>query len=482
MPLSDQMRKLAQQWDTGNRWPRFLDWLEIRKIRGWSGQRVAFRFPIVAIVGENGSGKSTVLQAAACAYRAPERHATATTWFPTEFFPETAWDTLRDVRITFGVKQGEQHLEVSMRKPTSRWLGGPQRPERAVEYIDLSRLQPVATRVGYARIAKTRHSEDSAEEFDAEQVARLSQIMGRDYDGARMAISDIDATREIPVLSKESRLYSGFHQGSGETTVAELLKTSLPRHGLVLIDEIESSLHPRAQRRLVRDLAHAARLNECQIILTTHSPYVLEELPLRARTYILESLAGKSIATGVSPQFAMSKMDDEMHPECELYVEDTRAQVWLREILSRHAPELAIRCSIVPFGAASVGVALGQMAADERFPRPTVVFLDGDQDESRGCFVLPGGDAPERVVMRDLQLRAWGDLWTRIGRDTSQVADALARAMTFESHKEWIRAAANELLCGGDVLWQALCAEWAERADPEVVRPVIEAVEDTLAG
>ncbi|WP_369121122.1 AAA family ATPase, partial [Sphingobium baderi] len=40
---------------------------------------------------------------------------------------------------------------------------------------------------------------------------------------------------------------------------------------MVLIDEIESSLHPRAQRRLMRDLAEAARLQECQIIISTHS-------------------------------------------------------------------------------------------------------------------------------------------------------------------------------------------------------------------
>lgn len=481
MALSDEMRKLETRWRTGNRWPQFLEWLEIRKIRGWTGQRLFFEFPIVAIVGENGSGKSSVLQSAACAYRAPKGSG-GTTLFPAEFFPETAWDALQDVRITFGVRRGERREEVSMRKPTSRWLGGPDRPERPVNYIDLSRLQPVATRVGYASIAKQRHSEQSATTFTADQVSRLSGIMGREYDDARMAISSLDAKREIPVLSKQGRTYSGFHQGSGETTVAELLKTSLPKHGLVLIDEIESSLHPRAQRRLLRDLAHAARVNECQIVLTTHSPYVLEELPLYARTYILESSAGKEIATGVSPQFAMTKMDDESHPECELYVEDARAQTWLREVLSRHAKELATRCSIIPFGAANVGVALGQMVVGRRFPRPTVVFLDGDQDEAPGCLVLPGDDAPERVVLGHLRGLGWANLWVRIGRDTSMVTDALNRAMTLDNHKTWITGAANELMCGGDVLWQALCAEWAATIDPEAIRDTVDAVAEALDG
>ena len=302
-----------------NGWPKWLEWIEIEKIRGWEAQRVSFAFPIMAIVGENGSGKSSILQAAACTYQ--DSAEDGVTWFPTEFFPETAWDSLTEIRLGYGYRQGSEHLTHSIRKPTSRWLGQPDRPQRRVSYIDLSRLQPVGTRVGYARIAKNRHIEASSVPFSEDQVKRLSQIMGREYENARMAYSDIDENREIPVLSKLDQSYSGFHQGSGESTIAELLRAQLPQYGLVLIDEVESSLHPRAQRRLMRDLAVAARERECQIIVSTHSPYVLEELPLSARIYILEAGGRKEIVNGVSPQFAMTKMDDEQHPECELYVE-----------------------------------------------------------------------------------------------------------------------------------------------------------------
>jgi energy-coupling factor transporter ATP-binding protein EcfA2 len=186
MALSKEVRQLEVKWKTGNGWPKRLEWLEIRRIRGWSGQRISFNFPIVAIVGENGSGKSTILQASACVYQDPE----GASLFPYEFFPETAWDSLQDVRLDFGFQQGNSHEVRSVRKPTTRWLGQPDRPERRIAYIDLSRLQPVGTRVGYARIAKNKHQETSATPFTAEQVARLSNIMGREYDNARMAISN----------------------------------------------------------------------------------------------------------------------------------------------------------------------------------------------------------------------------------------------------------------------------------------------------
>jgi hypothetical protein len=148
-------------------------------------------------------------------------------------------------------------LESALRKPTTRWLGQTERPERVVKYEDLSRIQPVGTRVGYARIAKSVHTEKSARAFDPDKVKRLSFVMGQEYESARMALSNIDDTREVPVIAEHGNQYSGYHQGSGQIMVSELLNIDLPKYGLVLIDEIESSLHPRAQRRLIRDLGRA---------------------------------------------------------------------------------------------------------------------------------------------------------------------------------------------------------------------------------
>ena len=65
--------------------------------------------------------------------------------------------------------------------------------------------------------------------------------------------------------------------------------------------------------------------------------------------------------------FAMTQMDDQQHPECELYVEDLAAKVMVGEVLAQHASDLFVRCSIVPYGAASVGQALGIMASQKRF-------------------------------------------------------------------------------------------------------------------
>jgi hypothetical protein len=298
-----------------------------------------------------------------------------------------------------------------------------------------------------------------------------------------MSISSIDAKREIPVLGHHGKSYSGFHQGAGETTIAELLKTDLPPHSLVLIDEIETSLHPRAQRRLVRDLADKCRERELQIILTTHSPFILSELPFEARAHIVETDGIRNIVYGVSPEFAMTKMDDVPQYECDLYVEDKRAQALLVEILFAHAAALVQRCRTIPFGAASTGQALGIMVSQERFPRPSVIFLDGDQGDSIGCIKLPGDDAPEVVVFNALKEKNWLALATRIGRDFSLVADACNQAMTMSEHHEWVKHAATALRISGDLLWQVMCSEWAtECLVREEAVKVTQPIEDVLSG
>jgi len=75
----------------------------------------------------------------------------------------------------------------------------------------------------------------------------------------------------------------------------------------------------------------------------------------------------------------------------------------------------------------------------------------------------------------------WRNLWTRIGRDIALTSDACERAMILADHHEWVRAAANHLMCGGDVLWQAMCSEWSEITPAATVQPIIDGIGDALA-
>lgn len=481
MSDSREMRRLQAKWNQDTGWPKRLEYLELDGVRGWQGQKIPFNFPIVAVVGENGTGKSTIIQCAASVYQSES--VTGPTWFASDFLPKTIWEGVGGVEIRYSVRDGNQTKRGSVRKPGERWRGNPDRPKRSVTYIDLRRLQPIVARTGYSKLAKDATEEMSALSFDPLRLKRFSQIMGRPFSGTRMALTDADQSRDVPVFEEEGDecTYSGYHSGAGQLTISEFLKIDLPKTGLVVIDEIETSLHPRAQRRLIRDLAEICRERDIQIIVTTHSPYVLAELPLEARLYLMFGHSGRHAMTGVSPEFAMTKMDEFPHPECEIYVEDSRASTMIREILVSHSRPLIDRCTIIPFGQASVGKMLGQMVDQNRFPRPSCVFLDGDQAISPGCNLLPGEDAPERVVFEELKMFNWGKLRDRVGRSFAEVADACVRAMSLSDHHDWVKSAGDALTLPSETLWQAMCAEWSTNfLDGERAKAVVNVVSDLL--
>jgi predicted ATPase len=477
--LSQEVRLLSNRWmQNRNSWPQFLEWLEITGVRGWTGQRVDFQFPIVAIAGENGTGKSTILQAAASFYRPPQGRIG---FFASDFFPSTTWESIDGVVMRGFCRQGAETFDRSIRKPTSRWLGNPQRRVRPITYLDLRRTQPISARVGYKAIAKPNAQETDVVQFDDGQRARASTILGKQYDGARHATTNLDPNRRVPVLSASGVQYSGFHQGAGENAVADLLAQDLPDNALVLIDELETSLHPRAQRRIVRDFATLARQRNLQVLLTTHSPYVLEELPPEARLYISGGANQRIPMVGVSAEYAMTFMDDVQHPELDIYVEDRRAAILVEELLYKFAPQLARRVQITAFGAANVGQALGQMVAENRFSRPTLVILDGDQAQTAGVHLLPGGDAPERVVLSALAAAQYPGLAARTNRTHPALVDALTQAATLGDHHEWVNHAAGAVIMGGDDLWRAMCSMWAQHCLPHaVVQALLDDIETKL--
>lgn len=220
MALSKQMRRLKNSWEAGTNWPKRLDWIELTNLRGWKGQRVDFDFPMVALVGENGTGKSTILQAAAAVYRSEMGRDT----YASNFFPDTPFERVTEANIRFSFRQGQDTQERTVRKPSQRWRGNLQRPQRHVEYVDLRRSQPVGARSGYAKLLKRGVTEGPHSAFADEKLERLNDILGKDYVSAGISVTNVDKKSSVPVLVNKEARFSGFHQGAGRS----LPQNSLP--------------------------------------------------------------------------------------------------------------------------------------------------------------------------------------------------------------------------------------------------------------
>ncbi|MBI5724517.1 MAG: AAA family ATPase [Planctomycetes bacterium] len=456
-----EINTIRNQFQSGL-WPQFLQMVQIDGLRGWSGQAVELNFPVVAVVGENGSGKSTLLKVAACVYVNDDKDKR---FYPSAFFVETTWDTIQGVKIDYRVKLGPNIQSFRIAKVTQRWRVSEKAPKRNVFLLDISRTLPLDASVGYAKIARSATSEIESADINDTFRGHLSHVLSRNYTKARFATSNVDPKRQVGLLEREWGELSQFHQGAGEDSTLDLFRTlqGVPDNSLLLIDEVEASLHPRAQRRLVRFLLWFSRQRRIQILLSTHSPYVLQELPQEARILLLPGPQGLSVVYGVSPEFAMSRLDDEEHPDVHVFVEDRESEILLREILasSTETAELIRRIEVRPVGPSNVVALLGVLGCKGRLPYKSVAVTDGDVRDVN-CLSLPGTSAPERIVYKNLKEKNWPNLPQRFGIGAGSLFTVLDDVILEPDHHKWNSIVGNRVMKSSTSVWEVLANEWCK--------------------
>ena len=78
--------------------------------------------------------------------------------------------------------------------------------------------------------------------------------------------------------------YSEFHMSSGERTILRMSKDlSELEDALVLIDEVETGLHPHTQQQVMLELQRIALRQRLQVVVASHSAVVLNSVPPDAR-------------------------------------------------------------------------------------------------------------------------------------------------------------------------------------------------------
>lgn len=461
-----EINEIRRQFANGE-WKKFLKSITIRNLRGWNGQNIVFKYPIVAIVGENGVGKSTFLRAAACAYK----NKLGKDFYPSNFFVNTLWDkkSLDGATIEYTIVEGNSEKDLRWRK-TNDWGYKPKndKPQRYIYYFDISRTLPLDATAGYAKLAKLSIAEGNENiELKEEYLKILSYVLGKNYLRARFTNTDIDEGRSVGLLQQNFGEVSQFHQGAGEDTMLDFFKVmqTIPDTSLVIIDEVENSLHPTAQRRLIRYLLQFSRQKKVQFILSTHSQYILEELPPEARVLIFPLSDGKDLMYNVSPEFALNTIDEIAHPDMHVFVEDPEACIWLTEIIKNdrdNGESILQRISIRTVGPSNVVAMLGVLSSDKKLPYKSISIIDGDKNGDK-CIKLPGVLPPEKIVFEGLRNIGWNNLDNRFGIGAGNLYKYIDDAMLLPDHHDWTTYIGDRVKKSKDTVWNIFAEEWCKQ-------------------
>ena len=370
--------------------------------------------------------------------------------------------------IEYKIRQWDNEKLLRWRK-TNDWGFKPKssKPERNVYFLDISMTLPLDATAGYAKIGKMASEETgSGVELSNDSCQRLSYVLGQQYERARFTGTDIDAGREVGILTRACGEISQFHQGAGEDSMLDTFKLlqNIPNYSLLVIDEVENSLHPKAQRRLIRYLIELTRVKKLQIILSTHSPFVLDELPEVARIMLVQLSGEKDILYGVSTEFALSTIDDNSHPEYYAYFEDEEAIAMFWEIIKHNGELYSKWCTTIStcaVGSCSVVSTLNDLGKNKLLPHKSFAVVDGDKREDHpNCLALPGLLAPERQVLTDLKAQNWCELDERFGIGAGSLFKYFDDAVLLPDHHEWTTYIGDHIRKSKDVVWSVMLEEW----------------------
>lgn len=371
--------------------------LKVGTLRGLKPFQMDFNYPITAIAGENGSGKSSVLSMAACAfhnklngYKLKDRANSYYTF--SDFFIQSSDEIPpQGILIRYQIRYNRWHRkddglawQTRSKREGGRWSNYDSRVNRNVVYFGIQRVVPHYERSAH-KSYRGRFLVGALDDVHKNRICQIaSRIFSKTYDEFNLYTH---SKYTLPIVTTGDFCYSGFNMGAGECTIFEILTALFEAGGsaLLIIDEIEIGLHESAQRKLIEELKILCDENHCQIICSTHSHVVLETLPPEARIYIETGNNRTKTTPGISPELACGKLGGVNLGELDIFVEDDVSEKVLQIGLPH---EIRGRIKITHIG--SSNAVLHQLSARYLEKNDSCIcVLDGDQrnnhNQSKSC-------------------------------------------------------------------------------------------------
>jgi AAA15 family ATPase/GTPase len=405
---------------------------------------------VIAIAGQNGTGKSTLLGLIGHVFTFPNEHKTllgrhfATVYSEIFQFSYPDFDKPKEHNYTAHFSDNtEVKVQSTVRKEKSTTLrlavgskvkdDGKRRVP--VIYLGLRRLYPLA----HERTIRQDLSILSDAEAETYKALHNEILLLDDPVVPKKIVSRTKGFYAATTPFYDSTGISAGQDNIGQIISALLsfkrLKDSLGvryKGGILLIDEIDATLYAAAQEKLIQKLFRYASDLSLQVIFTTHS---LEVLELLDKTYKRDSeivyLSNSRGTVQVKAGISIESIRSDIHVKAPLlakirkvdvYCEDDEARLFINSLLP---PKTLKRISVLRI---SFGNSELRTLVEKKVPafKKSIIVLDGDAKRTprdpKNVVFLPGTSRPEDMFFQFLKGLPKADkFWGETGKYTKQV-------------------------------------------------------------
>jgi AAA15 family ATPase/GTPase len=433
-----------------NNYKQYLQSIRLEKIRMFKGAQITFDFPVTALIGPNGGGKSTIIGAALSAYKVGK---------PATIFKKSLIgdDSMQDWKIEYEIidrsinESGSFRFDITYQN--NKWKRS-QEIEREVRFLSINRTVPISEsplfsfrkQISFSNSQTSKKYKVLPNPMKVEGIEDIKiqaeKILGKSlsdfnlyefqfrkesiqYRKEQVGTRTIDDGREVPIYKKievgkksvnnkykqflyvgsdGTNTYSEFNFGSGETSIIRMVAEmeALPNSSLVLIEEIENGLHPVAVKRVVEYFIDLAYRKNIQIIFTTHSDHAISVLPSEAIWACVEGKLQQGMLSIESLRVISGRIDRRL----ALFVEDSFAKSWIENIIREKLGNRFEEVGIYPLHGDGNAVKIHDgHKLNPAITFKSLCFLDGDSKQiekhENGIYKLPG-TVPELTIFNSV--------------------------------------------------------------------------------
>lgn len=484
--MTDIRRRLLNKMRPQNSYGNFGAYLQEILIDGFRGinlMPVRFEFPITAISGTNGSGKSTIGQIAVCGYKKPTTDRIYRRRYVKDFFPQS--DDLDpnpftpEAKIVYRYATNTiqpQRLTVSRRNV--EWSGYKRQPERHCFYVGFAAYIPKIERRGIS-IYNSKYLElTERREITHEIKQKVATILNSDYDEIWFqGIRAQEKSNEIGMVRRYGYSYSENNMGFGEGRLLYIvdLMENEPDNSLFVLEEPETSLHGDAQFKFIKYLMDVCDRKGHQVILSTHSATMLEALPPEGRKFIIRDRSGVKIMDRISAYRAKSILTNGHDKALTICVEDIFAKTKLTELLRIFRPGVLKDLQIAPIGDKSAVAQMVERLGELDIRAIAVRDADVGENISEGLFSFPGTLPPEKEVFLNDDVQQF--LNEKYAIDVQEIFNTRGEEL---DHHDYSKVISDEACCIKEILEGDAIRRYIEVKDESFFNSLLQMIDDHI--